>query len=146
MSALDLSARTARRELGALVEAADDHDLIAAFARAVWSVLVEPGDRVAGALVLALGPAAALETVVAQSPGGLTVAGSEAAERAGLTGHDLAQGCGRWMPRLDGAESALAIARRAGVPAAASPASKRDKAGAGQDTCPDDVVGPEGGW
>ncbi len=115
MSALDLSARTARRELGALVEAADDHDLIAAFARAVWSVLVEPGDRVAGALVLALGPAAALETVVAQSPGGLTVAGSEAAERAGLTGHELAQGCGRWMPRLGGAESALAIARRAGV-------------------------------
>ncbi len=115
MSALDLSARTARRELGALVEPADDHDLIAAFARAVWSVLVEPGDRVAGALVLALGPAAALETVVAQSPGGLTVAGSEAAERAGLTGHELAQGCGRWMPRLGGAESALAIARRAGV-------------------------------
>ena len=35
MSALDLSARTARRELGALVEPADDHDLIAAFARAV---------------------------------------------------------------------------------------------------------------
>ena len=116
MSALDLSARTARRELGALVEPADDHDLIAAFARAVWSVLVEPGDRVAGALVLALGPAAALETGVAQSPGGLTVAGSEAAERAGLTGHELAQGCGRWMPRLGGAESALAIARRAGVP------------------------------
>ena len=52
---------------------------------------------------------------MAQSPGGLTVAGSEAAERAGLTGHELAQGCGRWMPRLGGAESALAIARRAGV-------------------------------
>ena len=43
MSALDLSARTARRELGALVEPADDHDLIAAFARAGQSLTFSCG-------------------------------------------------------------------------------------------------------
>ena len=57
MSGLDLSPRVARRELGPLVEASDDADIVTAFARAVWSALVEPGDRVAGALVGALGAA-----------------------------------------------------------------------------------------
>ncbi|MBM3715651.1 MAG: DNA-protecting protein DprA, partial [Actinobacteria bacterium] len=68
-------------------------------ARVVWSVLVEPGDGVAGALIAAYGPAEAL--------------------RRAVTGEDekLAVARRRWLPRLrhDTAEAALDSARRAGV-------------------------------
>lgn len=111
MNAFDLSAHTARRELGAVVDAADGDDLVTAFARAVWSVLVEPGDGVAGALVAALGPAEALARVIE----GPSRRAAEAAASADLTVEQFAQGCGRWRPRLGGAESALATARRAGA-------------------------------
>ncbi|MEX0151375.1 DNA-processing protein DprA [Microbacterium sp. LMI1-1-1.1] len=68
-------------------------------ARVVWSVLVEPGDGVAGALIAAYGPAEAL--------------------RRAVTGEneELAVARRRWLPRLrhDTAEAALDSARRAGV-------------------------------
>ncbi|WP_314430655.1 hypothetical protein [Microbacterium lacticum] len=119
MSGLDLSPRVARRELGPLVEASDDADIVTAFARAVWSALVEPGDRVAGALVGALGAAPALDGVLAAAagttPGSARASATAAAAEAGLDAGDLAQGYSRWMPRLGGAPAALAVARRSGA-------------------------------
>lgn len=70
-----------------------------AVARAVWSVLVEPGDGVAGALIAAHGAVEALRRAVAGGDDEL-----ETARR-------------RWMPRLraDTADLALGAARRAGA-------------------------------
>ena len=119
MSGIDLSPRAARRELGPLVEASDDADIVTAFARAVWSALVEPGDRVAGVLVGALGAAPALDGVLAAAagttPGSARASATAAAAEAGLDAGDLAQGYARWMPRLGGAPAALAVARRSGA-------------------------------
>lgn len=75
------------------------------YATIVWSHLVEPGDAVAGRLVVAHGWS-----------GGLRVAmGNEAA--ASLTTRELAEGRKRWLPRLDGGAvtQTLRTAARAGI-------------------------------
>ncbi|TPW72352.1 DNA-processing protein DprA [Schumannella sp. 10F1B-5-1] len=87
------------------------------FARGVWSCLVEPGDRVAGALVSVLGAPAALrplvddsgvdgwiallERAVADATGAETVAdgaGSDPGEL--LAREELAAAAARWSPRF----------------------------------------------
>jgi len=109
MNPITLTPGAARRALGACVEPADDTDAVGAYARAVWSVLTEPGDRVAGELILALGPADALDAMLYGS-------GVPAAARAaGLGAAELAAGRARWMPRRGGVEASLEVARRAGV-------------------------------
>lgn len=62
-----------------------------AIARAAWSVLAEPGDGVAGALIRELGGADALEVALGPSSAGSR--GSAQAHRA------LAEGRARWHPR-----------------------------------------------
>lgn len=110
MSGPDLSVRTARAALGGVVDqSGDDDDVVTAYARAVWSVLAEPGDGVAGALVLAHGATRALEIALAASGGSV-----EAAE-AGMSADDLMAGRRRWGPRRDGVAAPLELARRAGV-------------------------------
>lgn len=109
MSGLALSPSVARDRLGALAEGRDDEAVVGAYARAVWSVLTEPGDRVAGALVGTVGAAAALHTV------GSARFGTRALEDAGVSPEEVAAGRRRWWSRLDGAEIALANARRAGA-------------------------------
>ncbi|MFJ4252730.1 DNA-processing protein DprA [Microbacterium sp. NPDC090003] len=65
-----------------------------AIARAAWSVLAEPGDGVAGALIRELGAVAALELALdAPSVADGRVEGSVRARRA------LAEGRARWQPR-----------------------------------------------
>lgn len=110
MSALDLSATAARTALAGLVDdTSDDDDVVTAYARAIWSVLTEPGDGVAGALVMALGPVRALEIALANTGGG------DEADAAGLAPRDLSGGRARWQPRAGGAAVPLDLARRAGV-------------------------------
>jgi DNA processing protein len=99
-------------------------DPLARFARAAWTCVAEPGDGVAGALVAAIGPIAALRAVEAASePSGPTLAaaarrevpdtGRPAAELpdgAELPDDDaLADAMGRWRSRLDGASVARAL-------------------------------------
>ncbi len=81
----------------------DDAQLAHAYAAAVWSCLVEPGDRIAGALVSALGPEAALREVLTGARGGV------AADAAGLSREELRGGLDRWRPRLDREQIAFAI-------------------------------------
>jgi len=78
----------------------DDHGgAVEAFARAVWSVLTEPGDGVAGKLIAEHGPVRALSVA--------TSAGRE----------DLGAARARWLPRLhpDAIAAALDAARRSGT-------------------------------
>jgi len=82
-------------------------------ARVAWSVLVEPGDGVAGALITQHGPARALEMAVGES--GLLVPGS-------LEPRQLSEAQARWRPRaqsravLDAMESCLAVGGRLLLP------------------------------
>ncbi len=82
-----------------------------AYAAAVWSCLVEPGDSTAGQLIAAFGSDAALQIVSTGRADGIAAAAS------GLSSKDLTDGIARWRPRLDtGAiDRAFDSAARAGV-------------------------------
>lgn len=67
------------------------------FARAAWSGIAEPGDRVATTLVAALGPTAALSALVVRTP----IAELAAALPAEITAKALSEGFERWLPRVD---------------------------------------------
>ncbi|MEV7758510.1 DNA-processing protein DprA [Microbacterium sp. NPDC089180] len=103
MIPIELSEASARRALDGLREGVDlgDEPLDPAevYARAVWSVLVEPGDSEAGVLIAAVGAAAALRVVMDGR--------GDALDRARA----------RWMPRLQGSavDGALDAARRCGA-------------------------------
>ena len=77
-----------------------------AYARAVWSCLVEPGDGVAGALIGALGPFEALRLAFASAGPADT-----------LSSRELDEGRKRWRPRLvaEAISFALDVARGVGI-------------------------------
>lgn len=104
MTGLDLSPAHARTRLGALIDAGDDVDAITAYARAVWTTLIEPGDRVAGALIAALGPVRALE-----------VAHGSGAVDADVDPEEVERGRARWMPRARAESHDLGLAQRSRV-------------------------------
>ena len=91
------------------------------FARAAWSGLVEPGDRVAGMLWTALGPESALEALIADE------ATAHVASRVGeALGNDtsdspeglvdvIAEAFERWRPRLSATEARAHLQRAARV-------------------------------
>lgn len=58
------------------------------FARAAWSGIAEPGDRLAGAVIESLGAAGALAALIAKKP------------LAGGTDDELADAVARWHPRI----------------------------------------------
>lgn len=69
-------------------------DLRAAFAEAAWSFLVEPGDRIAGALIRQLGAEEALSRVLAR-PAASSLATDE------VTASEIAEALARWEPRME---------------------------------------------
>lgn len=78
------------------------------FARATWTGLAEPGDRIAGRLVAVLGAPRALAAVVERwSPTEL------AAAVGGLPEDELDQAQQRWQPRLNSANALLALRQAA---------------------------------
>nr|WP_221446946.1 DNA-processing protein DprA [Microbacterium thalassium] len=105
-----MSPREAREALrGLRVRAADERAAVAAYASAVWSVLAEPGDGVAGRLVGAVGPESALQVLLAgdrSAPGAVAIDDGE-----------FARARGRWTPRLsaDAVQGSLRAAAQAGV-------------------------------
>ena len=106
-----------RVEVESLTRAVSDSDPVEVFARSTWTCLAEPGDRLAGVLVAALGAGPALSLLIDRTPI------AEIAERLGEAEVDeslLAQvqaGVDRWMPRIDSgpAKRALAQAARFGI-------------------------------
>jgi len=105
VNGFDLSADTAR---GALASLHGDESAEAArerYAIAVWCQLIEPGDSVAGRVIAARGPVAALEAVLAGGP------------VPEVTARELAEGRKRWLPRLSAraVDASLATAAARGV-------------------------------
>lgn len=82
------------RAMAPLRPDATSEDLRDSFAHAAWSFLVEPGDRVAGALIRQLGAADALARVI-ERPAASTLASDE------LSATDIAEALARWEPRLE---------------------------------------------
>jgi len=71
-------------------------------ARMVWSSIVEPGDRVAGALIDVYGPADALQLVDHIEPAALNRAVGTLTDCGHPTTHDeLTEGLARWAARLE---------------------------------------------
>jgi DNA processing protein len=89
----------------------DDDRARRMYAAHTWSWLCEPGDGVAGRLVAALGPEAALDEVIGGGRSGIARDAASIGEKEWSDARD------RWLPRLDedGVRLALEIARRAGL-------------------------------
>ena len=66
------------------------------FARAIWAVVVEPGDSVAGALIAAVGPVAAAQLVIDRAP----AATLSDATRGEISAERASAGLTRWTERL----------------------------------------------
>ncbi|MDX2025745.1 DNA-processing protein DprA [Microcella sp.] len=66
------------------------------FARAIWSVLVEPGDSTAGALIAAVGPVTAARLVIDRAP----AQAISDATRGEVSVDAAASGTARWIERL----------------------------------------------
>jgi DNA processing protein len=107
----------------------DDDEVAHRFARAAWSVLTEPGDGAAGALIAERGAADALRVVL----GGAQRAGDVGGEGDRMP-DEIRSALERWLPRLRAGdvERALLLAARVGarmlVPTrmqASSPAAMR---------------------
>ncbi|MDF1478730.1 DNA-processing protein DprA [Leifsonia sp. H3M29-4] len=78
------------------------------FARATWTAIAEPGDRVAGRLIAVLGAPRALAAVVERwSPAELAAAVN------GLPETELDQAQQRWQPRLNSSNALLALRQAA---------------------------------
>jgi len=104
----------ARSALQGVMDAdASDSRIVNAYASAVWSTLVEPGDGVAGALVGAFGAAGALDRALSET--GRPGVGGIDLTALDLSGADLEAARRRWRPRWGTVGPALDAARRAGV-------------------------------
>ncbi len=94
---------------------ADEHDRAALeerFARATWTGLAEPGDRVAGELVASLGAARALTALVDQHTPERMVEAVRA-NGSDLEIGELAEAVARWRPRLKSALALLSLRQAA---------------------------------
>jgi len=104
-------------EVRELASAVSETDAADTFARSTWLVLAEPGDRLAGAIVGALGAAAALQLLVDKVPGDEIVVRlhEEGVDEADLG--DIQAGLDRWLPRFSAtaAKRALSQAQRFGL-------------------------------
>ncbi|MGV8913750.1 MAG: DNA-processing protein DprA [Rhodoglobus sp.] len=81
------------------------------FARATWSGLAEPGDRLAGRALKQLGPGHAL-TAVVEHWDAERFAAELSADGDPVSGDDMRQAIDRWMPRLK-SDTALIALRQA---------------------------------
>ena len=101
-----------------LIRAVADEDLPPAqiaerFARSTWTGIAEPGDRIAGLLVQALGAGAAFTAVFDRWPvpkllGAISEAGGES-----LTELDMADALKRWLPRIAAPSPLIALKQAA---------------------------------
>jgi DNA processing protein len=87
-----------------------DHDGIRdRFARATWTGIAEPGDRMAGLVVEALGAAGALDAVVDRWPPPRWLAALTHTGVDGVSDDEIAPAIERWQPRLKSETALLAL-------------------------------------
>ncbi len=108
------------RAVSALAEDGSVEEACDVFSRAAWSGISEPGDRIAGILIAALGASGALDLLIGRSSAATIVGLMEASEKGLSLGvtfdgeflHAVTAGLERWSPRLN-AHEALAHLERA---------------------------------
>jgi len=113
MSILGIADATVASLVRPITDPAHDRDAVAErFARATWTGIAEPGDRVAGIVVAELGAEAALAALIDDREGGML--------RHALADHDteldddeLDQAVARWTPRISKADALLALRQAA---------------------------------
>jgi DNA processing protein len=81
-------------------ESLDGEEVLDRFARATWTGIAEPGDRIAGSLVAALGPARALTVIVECWPVSRVMSAVSASGMVEPTDEEVAVALKRWTPRL----------------------------------------------
>jgi DNA processing protein len=81
-------------------ESLDGEEVLDRFARATWTGIAEPGDRIAGSLVAALGPARALTVIVDCWDVGRIMSAVSASGMVEPTDEEVAVALKRWTPRL----------------------------------------------
>jgi DNA processing protein len=99
---------------------ADEASVAEAFARVAWSTIVEPGDRVAGALIASLGAPTALEQVIQRSTPqqvAHVLVNTQGSAADSLTEAEIAAGLERWIPRLNSADALRSLHNAVGVQA-----------------------------
>ncbi|HMM81751.1 MAG TPA: DNA-processing protein DprA [Terrimesophilobacter sp.] len=79
------------------------------FARAAWTGIVEPGDRVAGILIAAMGATRALDAIVSRA----STASLVSAANGELDPDDAEKAVERWLPRLQSRVALLALKQAA---------------------------------
>lgn len=109
MTTIAVTTEAARAGLGALLDPYPRDAWCSVWARAVWSVLTEPGDGVAGELIAAHGAARALEIGISPASAPPAADGSE------ISAEVLRQARARWSPRIGAVAAATEVARRAGI-------------------------------
>ncbi|MFT4284377.1 MAG: DNA-processing protein DprA [Protaetiibacter sp.] len=109
MSILGIADATVASLVRPITDPAHDRDAVAErFARATWTGIAEPGDRVAGLVVTALGAEAALAALIDDREGGL-LRHVLAEHDAELDDEELTQAVARWTPRISKADALLAL-------------------------------------
>ncbi len=94
-------------------EELDRDAILDRFARATWTGIAEPGDRVAGLVVEALGAADSLEGVVSRWPAAQWAAAVSATGVDGIPESEFAEALARWSPRLKSEPALLALRQAA---------------------------------
>ncbi len=98
-------------------EASDAQMLAWGFARAAWSTLIEPGDRVAGRLIGMFGPERALQFLIDRLRADEILAECGALDEGKIDQdqflEDLAEGIARWQPRLNSGDALNAVSHAA---------------------------------
>lgn len=89
--------------------------LACGFARAAWSTLIEPGDRVAGRLITMFGPERALHFLIDRYRADEIVTECDQFEDLDLAQleEDFAEGIARWRPRLSSGDALNAVTHAA---------------------------------
>jgi DNA processing protein len=90
-------------------ESLNGDDVADRFARATWTGIAEPGDRIAGSLIAALGPARALTVIVEQWDVDRVMDAVSAASMVDPTDEEVAIALKRWTPRLKSSIALIAL-------------------------------------
>ncbi len=113
MTILGIADATVASLVRPITDPAHDRDAVAErFARATWTGIAEPGDRIAGLVIAAVGAEAALASLIDDREGGML--------RHALRDHDLEldddeldHAVARWTPRISKADALLALRQAA---------------------------------
>lgn len=117
MTILGIADATVASLVRPLTDPAHDRDAVAErFARATWTGIAEPGDRVAGLVVAALGAEVALASLIDDREGGM-LRHALVERDVDIDDEELAQAVARWTPRISKPDAlrALRQAARFGV-------------------------------